>query len=90
LEVKMSENRLKSREVSARKEVVKTSWAKAFERVADEIAGIILIVGGMYLVKCGITAEGVSFVNLGAVYLFYRRNSKKMPTSTQGGLPYGS
>ena len=66
------------------------TWARAFERIADEIAGIMLIAGGMYLVKCGITAEGVSFVNLGAVYLFYRRNNKKVSTSTQGGLPYGS
>ena len=67
------------------------SLAKAFERIADEITGIILIVGGIYLLKTGLKTEGMSLVNLGAIYLFYRRVYKK-PTSQiglQGGLPYG-
>jgi len=73
------------------KEVVKMGLAKAFEQVADEIAGIILIVGGIYLLKTGLKTEGMSLVNLGAIYLFYRRVYKKPTpqTGSQGGLPYG-
>ena len=74
--------------VVERCEVVKMGLAKAFEQVADEIAGIVLIVGGIYLLKTGLKTEGMSLVNLGAIYLFYRRVYKK-PMPQTGGLPYG-
>jgi len=74
------------------KEVVKMGLAKAFERIADEIAGLGLIFGGMILMYRGMSDEGRYLVSLGALYLFGQRVRKKLTPSgglPQGGLPYG-
>ena len=64
--------------------------AKAFERIADEIAGLGLIFGGMIIMYKGMTDEGEYLVSLGALYLFGQRVRKKLtPSPPQGGLPYG-
>ena len=64
--------------------MVKTSW---LSENADELAALILIVGGLYMAIFKNYQEGVALISLGTAYLFGKNPPKtKAP---QGGLPYG-
>ena len=55
---------------------------------ADELAALILIVGGLYMAIFKNYQEGVALISLGTAYLFGKSRPKK-PKITQGGLPCG-
>jgi len=54
---------------------------------ADELAALILVVSGVYMVIAGHYNQGVSLISLGTAYLFGKHPPKNKPA--QGGLPYG-
>jgi len=52
---------------------------------ADELAALILVMAGVYMVLAGHYNQGVSLISMGTSYLFGKHSPKKgMPV---GGLP---
>ena len=56
---------------------------------ADELAALVLVFAGVYLVITNHYQQGVSLISLGTAYLFGKNPPKKLKP-VQGGLPYGS
>ena len=55
---------------------------------ADELAALVLVFAGVYLVVTNHYQQGVTLISLGTAYLFGKSRPKK-PKITQGGLPCG-
>ena len=55
---------------------------------ADELAALVLVFAGVYLVITNHYQQGVSLISLGTAYLFGKSRPKKLKP-VQGGLPVG-
>ena len=53
------------------------SVADVVERVSDEVASLILVIGGVFLLFKGHREEGLTLITIGTGYLFYRRRTGK-------------
>jgi len=54
---------------------------------ADELAALVLVVGGSYLVIAGHYEQGVALISMGTAYLFGKNPPKTKKVI--GGLPSG-